>query len=120
MTPERAEPGSREALAELVWAEIAAAGMTQHHAALLAGVTDKHLSQFITGKSGMSLDLVDRVLSACRRRLVLTTEPIVTDWHACPDCGVERTDWEGPDAHLPTCPNCVSSAAPVAKRGVWR
>lgn len=32
----------------------------------------------------------------------------------CPDCKVERADYEGPDgAWLPKCPNCQSSADPV-------
>lgn len=33
--------------------------------------------------------------------------------HICPTCGVERTDYEGPGAHLPTCPNCGSDADPI-------
>lgn len=111
--------GSRGTLADLIAGEIAAAGMTQHHVAQLVGISDKHLSQVVTGRCGMSLDLVDRVLGACRRRLVLATVPIVADWHACPACWVERTDYEGPDEHLPACPNCDSTRAPVAVSGVW-
>lgn len=35
--------------------------------------------------------------------------------HVCPDCLVERADYEGPnDAWLPTCPNCGSAADPIA------
>jgi hypothetical protein len=33
--------------------------------------------------------------------------------HVCPDCGVERADYEGPGAHLITCPYCNSDADPV-------
>ena len=33
--------------------------------------------------------------------------------HFCPDCKVERTDYEGPDnGWLVTCPNCGSAASP--------
>jgi NMD protein affecting ribosome stability and mRNA decay len=32
----------------------------------------------------------------------------------CPDCAVERADYEGPDgAWLPICPNCGSQADPA-------
>ncbi len=114
------ELSSQRALADLIRWEIDGAAMTQRHVAKLAGVTEKHLSQAVNGRCGMSLDLVDQVLAACRRRLVLATVPIVTDWHACPTCQVERTDYEGPGAYLPECPNCGSERAPVARRGVWR
>lgn len=37
--------------------------------------------------------------------------------HVCPDCHVERADYEGPNgAWLPTCPNCGSSADPAASQ----
>jgi hypothetical protein len=39
----------------------------------LAGITPKHLSSFLNGHNGMSLDLVDRVLLAVGRKLVLST-----------------------------------------------
>lgn len=32
----------------------------------------------------------------------------------CPDCRVERADFEGPEQHLPECPNCGSGAIPVS------
>lgn len=33
--------------------------------------------------------------------------------HVCPDCLVERADFEGAGTHLEACPNCQSHAAPV-------
>jgi len=33
--------------------------------------------------------------------------------HVCPHCRVERADWEGEGMHLPVCPNCGSTAAPI-------
>lgn len=37
-----------------------------------------------------------------------------TSERVCPDCGVERTDYEGPNgAYLPTCPNCGSRCPPA-------
>lgn len=66
-------PGSRDALVALVRAELAASGKTQTEVAAAAGITDKHLSRFVGGHDGMSLDVVDRVLAACGRELVLAT-----------------------------------------------
>jgi len=42
------------------------------------------------------------------------------EW-VCPAkyCGVERTDYEGKDAHLPRCPNCDSDAVPVLRPSGW-
>lgn len=33
--------------------------------------------------------------------------------HWCPDCQVERADYEGPGWHLDTCPNCGTATIPV-------
>jgi hypothetical protein len=66
--------GSRDALARLIWAEIAGSGQQQQDVAVTVGITQKHLSQTINGRCGMQLDMVDRVLAACGRRLVLATE----------------------------------------------
>lgn len=62
-------------LAALVRAEILASGHTQHEIADAVGITPKHLSGFLCGYSGMSLNLVDQVLDACDRQLVLSTIP---------------------------------------------
>lgn len=70
---------SREALARLIRAEIDAGGWRQHEIAREAGITEKHLSQIVNLKAGASLDLVDRVLAACGRRLVLATVPIAPE-----------------------------------------
>lgn len=67
---------SREALARLVWAEIASAGHRQQDMAETVGITPKHLSQIVNGRVGANPDIVDRILAACGRRLVLATEPI--------------------------------------------
>jgi hypothetical protein len=75
---------SREAIARLVWAEIAAAGYRQHDMAETVGITPKHLSQMVNVKVGANLDIVDRILAACGRRLVLATEPI-TEQPEVPD-----------------------------------
>jgi transcriptional regulator with XRE-family HTH domain len=64
------------ALAALVRAEIEASGRRQYEVAAAAGITVKHLSRFMCGHDGMSLDLVDAVLDACDRRLVLATAPV--------------------------------------------
>jgi transcriptional regulator with XRE-family HTH domain len=65
--------GSARILAALVQAEIAASGRTQAEVAAEVGITPKHLSQFVSGHCGMSLDLVDLVLRSLGRGLVLAT-----------------------------------------------
>jgi transcriptional regulator with XRE-family HTH domain len=64
-----------EALAALVRAEVEASGRRQYEIAAAVGITVKHLSRFMCGHDGMSLDLIDAVLDACDRRLVLATVP---------------------------------------------
>jgi hypothetical protein len=67
---------TKEALARLLWAEMAAAGHQQQDVAASVGISEKHLSQMVNLKSGMSLTLVDQILAHCGRRLILATEPI--------------------------------------------
>jgi len=64
---------SAEAMADLIWSEIAASGLSQAVVAGLTGTTPKHLSQMVNGRSGMSLDLIDQVLAQLGRELVLST-----------------------------------------------
>lgn len=78
---------TREAMARLVWAEIAAAGYRQQDMAETVGITPKHLSQMVNVKVGVNPDLLDRILAVCGRRLVLGTEPITTP----PDTPEEMT-----------------------------
>lgn len=66
---------SAAALAELVWSEITASGLSQADVCAAAGITQKHLSRFVRGHSGMALDLVDHVLAQLGRVLVLSTRP---------------------------------------------
>lgn len=66
---------SAAALAELVWAEITTSGLSQADVCAAAGITPKHLSRFVRGHDGMSLDLVDHVLAQLGRVLVLSTRP---------------------------------------------
>jgi hypothetical protein len=75
---------SRDALARLLWTEIKVSGMRQVEVAAHAGITEKHLSQILHLKVGANLDIVDRILAACGRRLVLATEPI-TEQPEVPD-----------------------------------
>lgn len=54
----------------------------------------------------------------CRPYVVVLLPAPEPQWHQCPACGIERTDYEGPDLHLPTCPNCGSDADPVPARSL--
>jgi plasmid maintenance system antidote protein VapI len=67
---------TREALARLLWSEIAGSDQRQCDVAESVGITEKHLSQIINGHTGVSLDLADRLFAACGRRLVIATEPV--------------------------------------------
>lgn len=60
-------------LASLIWSEIAASNLTQASVAAMVGITPKHLTQIVRGHAGASLDLVDRLLAALGRELVLST-----------------------------------------------
>lgn len=71
---------SQEALASLVWAEIAASGRTQADVCAAVGITEKHLSRFVNGHDGMSLDLVDAVLAELGRELILATAVLRDEW----------------------------------------
>lgn len=64
---------SIERLAALVWAEITASGLRQAEIAAEVGITEKHLSRFVRGHDGMSLELIDRILAIVGRELVLST-----------------------------------------------
>lgn len=67
---------TRDALASLVWAEVAASGRRQCEVAADAGITEKHMSQIVHGKTG-SLEVIDAVLAAVGRVLVLGTAVLV-------------------------------------------
>lgn len=67
---------TKTALADLLRAEIAASGPRQYEIARTLGISEKHLSQMVCGKVGLSLTLVDQILALCGRRLVLDTVPI--------------------------------------------
>jgi len=67
---------SLHALRGLVEAEIVASGRTQTDICVAVGISQKHLSTYLVGHNGMSLDLVDRVLAEVGRELVLATRPL--------------------------------------------
>lgn len=66
-------PPSRDRLAALIRAEIRASALSQVAAARLVGVSEKHLSEIVNGHTTPSLDMVDRILAALGRELVLLT-----------------------------------------------
>ncbi len=51
-------------------------GMTQVELAERAGVTQKHISQVLSGKSGLSFDFAERLLGILGRRLDVKAVPI--------------------------------------------
>jgi transcriptional regulator with XRE-family HTH domain len=53
--------------------EMVASGITQAQVCRKAGITTKHLNQFLNGHCGMSLDLIDKVFKAMNRDLMLAT-----------------------------------------------
>lgn len=54
---------------------LAATGTTQGALALMLGLSEKHVSQVLTGRSGLSFDLAERMLGALGRRLVVGSTP---------------------------------------------
>ncbi len=50
------------------------AGITQTELARRIGMSQKHVSQVLTGKTGLSLALADRMLAAIGSRLRMTVE----------------------------------------------
>jgi plasmid maintenance system antidote protein VapI len=48
---------------------IADAGLTQRAIANELGLTEKHVSQMLTGKAHLSLDWADRIAKLCGRRV---------------------------------------------------
>ncbi len=71
--------GSREEMTALMWAEVQASGLRQVEIATNAGITEKHLSQIMRGHVTGSLDVLDAVLAACGRELVLATRVVRGD-----------------------------------------
>lgn len=68
---------SREAIAQLLRAEIKTSGQWHYLIAEAAGITEKHLSQILHLKVSPSLDVIDRILAACGQHLVFVTEPLI-------------------------------------------
>lgn len=64
---------SRAAMHSLIWAEVKTSGMRQAEVAAAAGITEKHLTQIMRGHITGSLDVLDAILAACGRELVLST-----------------------------------------------
>ncbi len=56
-------------------ASVDASGLFQSTLAHRARITPKHLSEMVNGHVGLNLDIVDRILAECGRRLVLATVP---------------------------------------------
>lgn len=48
-----------------------------------------------------------------KAREILSRTEASTPEHICPSCRVGRADYEGPEMHLPECPNCGSESDPI-------
>jgi transcriptional regulator with XRE-family HTH domain len=62
-------------LRDLITAELDRQGVTQVELATRIGRSQKHVSQTLTGASGLGLNLAERMLAALDMDLVLTIEP---------------------------------------------
>ncbi len=56
-------------------AALADAGMTQAELARRIRMSQKHVSQVLTGKAGLSLGMADKMLAAIGSRLKMSVEP---------------------------------------------
>lgn len=63
-------------LRDLVRAELDAAGITQTHVAQTLGFSEKHISQVLVGRSGITVDLADAILGVAGRELRFAAELI--------------------------------------------
>jgi len=60
---------SERQVREAIRSALDASGMTQVEFAARVGISEKHMSQVLTGKAGLPLDLADRLLNALGRRM---------------------------------------------------
>ena len=63
-------------LRDLVRAELDRASVTQTHIAETLGFSQKHISQVLTGRVGLSVDMAAAILRVVGRRLALSTTPL--------------------------------------------
>ena len=63
------------ALRAEVKAALAAEGLTQAALAATLGMSEKHISQALSGRAGLSLPLAERMLAAMGRRVSVRTVP---------------------------------------------
>lgn len=61
---------------EAIRAALAEQDMTQAELAQRMGITQKHMSNLLNGKTALSFDFAERCLAALGRRLVTTVEEI--------------------------------------------
>lgn len=64
-----------ERLRNLVRAELRHSGWNQAEIAAELGLSQKHISQVLTGRAGLSVDLAAAILFVCGRRLEFATTP---------------------------------------------
>lgn len=69
-------PGSQGLLHEQVKAAVKASGLKQVWIAERLGVSEKHLSQLLTGRVVMSLEWAERILGLCGMELVVSVRPM--------------------------------------------
>ena len=67
----RTDTPSQETLRELVQTTVHASTKDQVYISQAMGISQKHLSRMLIGKNRMSLDMADRILAVCGKRLVL-------------------------------------------------
>ena len=67
----RTDTPSQDTLRQLVRATVLASTKDQVYISQAMGISQKHLSQVLTGRVRMSLDMADRILAVCGKRLVL-------------------------------------------------
>ncbi len=62
---------SQGTLSQLVRATVLASTKDQVYISQAMGISQKHLSMMLIGRSRMSLDMADRILAVCGKRLAL-------------------------------------------------
>lgn len=67
---------TEDRLRQLIRDELEVQGVKQVHVARTLGLTEKHMSQVLNGKAGLSPALADAILSVLGRRFVVTTRAV--------------------------------------------
>jgi transcriptional regulator with XRE-family HTH domain len=105
----------QESLRNRLWKEMKNGGLTGTALAARTGLQQAHMSNFLNGKRGLSLEAMDRVLEAQRLSVLDLIEPEEINQRA----SIPQPE-EAEFRNVPVVHTCRAAAAPwIARRNVW-